>query len=33
MNNFNYEEMASQYDEEVKDYDSYFQIYIFSSKE
>ena len=33
MNSFNYEEMASQYDEEVKEYDSYFHIYIFSLKE
>jgi hypothetical protein len=33
MNSFNSEEIVSQYDEEVNEYDSYFQMYIFSSKE
>jgi hypothetical protein len=33
MNSFNYEQIESQYDEKVKEYDSYFQMYIFSLKE
>jgi len=32
MNSFNYKEMASQYDDEVKEYDSFGQMYIFHQK-